>query len=61
MDNDKCRAEFKLTDISKGLSIEDVQNAALSLFTTPMKIPKEGPKFMTLEEFILDKGRENER
>jgi hypothetical protein len=61
MKNNKVRAKFTLTDISEGLSISDVQRAALSLFSTPMRFPKESIKFMTLEEFILDKGKENER
>ena len=50
---DKCRVEFKLTDISKGLSIEDIQHACFSLFPTPVKLPKDSPKPMTLEEFII--------
>lgn len=58
---DKVKCEFKLTDLSKGLSIKDLQNAALRLFTTPIKFPKEGPKFMTLEEFILDREYKDER
>ena len=58
MDEDKCWAEFVITDLSKGLSIEEVQNAAFSLFTTPMKLPKESPKRMTIEEFILGKSSE---
>ena len=62
MDKDKCWAEFKLTDISKGLSIKDVQNAVFSLFTTPLRFPKEGPKFMSLEEFIIEREyRKDER
>ena len=57
----KIKAEFTITDLSKGLSVSDIQNAALSLFSTPMRLPKESVKFMTLEEFILDKGKEDER
>ena len=57
----KIKAEFTITDLSKGLSISDVQRATLSLFSSPMRFPKESAKFMTLEEFILDKGEENER
>lgn len=60
MKNDKVRAKFTLTDISGGLSISDIQNAAFSLFSTPIRFPKESAKFMTLEEFILDKGKEDE-
>ena len=51
----KCWAQFKLTDISKGLSIKDVQNAVFSVFTAPLRLPKEGPRFMSLEEFIMNK------
>lgn len=51
----RTKAEFIITDLSKGLSIKDVQNAVLRLFTTPIRFPKEPPKFMTLEEFILDR------
>ena len=57
----RTKAEFTLTDLSKGLSISDIQNAAFSLFSTPMRFPKESLRFMTLEEFILDKGKEDER
>jgi hypothetical protein len=57
----KIKAEFIITDLSKGLSISDVQRAALSLFSSPMRFPKESLKFMTIEEFILDKGEEDER
>ena len=60
MGKDKCWAEFKLTDISKGLSIKDIQNAVFSLFTTPLRLPKESPKEMTLEEFILEKEYKKE-
>ena len=52
--------EFKITDKSKGLSVEDIQNKALSLFSTPIRFPKNSPRYMTLEEFILDGGNENE-
>ena len=45
--------EFKITDLSKGLSVLDIQRATLTLFSTPIKFPEERPKFMTLEEFIL--------
>ncbi len=44
--------EFRLTDVSKSLSVRDLQNATLALFSTPMRFPKESPEFMTLEEFI---------
>ena len=54
------KAEFIITDLSKGLSISDIQKAAFSLFSTPMRFPEESVKFMTLEEFILDKGKEYE-
>jgi hypothetical protein len=61
MKQKRVKAEFTITDLSKGLSMSDIQNAALSLFSTPMRFPKESAKFMTLEEFILDKGEEDER
>ena len=54
MDEDKCWAEFNLTDISEGLSVEDVQKAMFTLFPTPMALPKDSPKIMTLEEFIKE-------
>ena len=54
----RTKAKFIITDLSKGLSISDIQNAAFSLFPTPIRLPKEDVKFMTLEEFILDKGEE---
>ena len=57
----KIEAEFTITDLSKGLSISDIQNAAFSLFSTPMRFPKESAKFMTLEEFILDQEEKDER
>lgn len=60
MKNNKVRAKFTLTDISEGLSISDVQRVALSLFTSPVRLPKESPKYMTIEEFIIGKGREDE-
>ena len=50
----KIKAEFIITDLSKGLSISDVQKAALSLFSSPMVLPKDSPKIMTLEEFIKE-------
>lgn len=56
----KIKAEFIITDLSKGLSISDIQNAAFSLFSTPMRFPRESVKFMTLEEFILDKEEKDE-
>lgn len=49
--------KFELTDISKGLSINDIQRACFTLFTTPMNIPSDKPEVMTLEEFIV---KENE-
>lgn len=58
MKQKRVKAEFTITDLSKELSIGDVQRAALSLFSTPMRLPKESAKFMTLEEFILDKEEE---
>lgn len=62
MNKDKCWAKFKLTDISKGLSKKDVKNTTFSYFPTSLIIPKEGPKFMSLEEFITGKAhKENER
>ena len=60
MEQKKVKAEFTITDLSKGLSIEEVQNAALSLFSTPIRFPKDSPRYMTLEEFILDEGDKNE-
>ena len=54
MDENKCWVEFNLTDMSKGLSVEDVQRAMLTLFPTPVALPKESPKIMTLEEFIKE-------
>ena len=63
MKNNKVRAKFTLTDISDGLSISDVQRVALSLFTSPVRFPKESPKYMTIEEieeFMIGKGREDE-
>ena len=60
MKQKRVKAEFTITDLSKGLSISDIQRATLSLFSTPMRFPKESVKFMTLEEFILDKGKEDE-
>ena len=57
----KIKAEFIITDLSKGLSISDIQKAAFSLFSTPMRFPKESVKFMTLEEFILDQEEKDER
>lgn len=56
----KIKAEFIITGLSKGLSISDIQSAVFSLFSTPMRFPKESVKFMTLEEFILDKGEKDE-
>ena len=50
--------EFKITDLSKKMSISEIQNLTLSFFSTPMKIPKESAKFMTLEEFIVEEGNE---
>ena len=58
MKQKRVKAEFTIPDLSKGLSMSDIQRAALSLFSTPMRLPKESAKFMTLEEFILDKGEE---
>ena len=52
--------EFKITNLSKGLSISDVQRATLTLFSTPMKFPEDSPKFMTLEEFILGDTKNEE-
>jgi hypothetical protein len=60
MEKKKIKAEFTITDLSKGLSVEEIQNLALSLFSTPMRFPKDSPKMMTLEEFILDEGDKNE-
>ena len=63
MKNNKVRAKFTLTGISDGLSISDVQKVALSLFTSPVRLPKESPKYMTIEEieeFMIGKGREDE-
>ena len=57
----KIKAKFIITDLSKGLSISDIQNAAFSLFSTPMRFPEESVKFMTLEEFILDQKEKDER
>ena len=57
---DKCWAEFKLTDISKGLSIEDIQHACFTLFPTPIKLPQDECKEMTLEEFILGELKDKE-
>ena len=57
----KIKAEFIITDLSKGLSISDIQKAAFSLFSTPMRFPEESVKFMTLEEFILDQEEKDER
>lgn len=56
----RIKAEFIITDLSKGFSISDIQSAAFSLFPTPMRFPKESVQFMTLEEFILDKGEKDE-
>ena len=62
MDKDKCWAELKLTDISRGLSMKNIQNAVFSLFPTPLRFPKESPKKMTLEEFIIEREyRKDER
>lgn len=57
---DKVEVTFELTDISKGLSVSDIQRATLRLFTTPISFPTNSPKVMTLEEVILE-SRENER
>lgn len=53
---EKC--EFIITDLSKGLSVEDVQNAALSMFSTPVLFSEEENKAETVEEFILGKTNE---
>lgn len=53
--------EFKITDLSKGLSMRDIQNAALSLFSTPVKFSEEEYETKTLEEFILGENINNER
>ena len=45
--------EFTITDLSKGLSAEEVQNAVFSMFTTPIKFPPDACRAMTLEEFVL--------
>ena len=54
MKRDKCTCEFTITDLSKRLSVSEVQNATLSLFGIPMRIPEENSKSTTLEEFILE-------
>ena len=51
------KVTFELTDISKGLSIKNIQSAVFSVFTIPLRLPKESPKFMSLEEFILEKTK----
>ena len=48
------RCEFKLTDVSKGLSKKEVKNAVFTIFSLPMRYPKSSPKFMSLEEFIKE-------
>lgn len=60
MKSNKVRAKLTLTDISEGLLMSDIQRVAFSLFATPMRFPKESPKYMTIEEFIIGKGREDE-
>ena len=52
--NDKVKCEFELTDLSKGLSVKDIQSKALQLFITPLVFPKGSLEFRTLEEFILN-------
>ena len=46
----RAKAKFIITGLSKDLSISDIQNAAFSLFSTPIRFPREGAKFMTLED-----------
>ena len=52
MTKGKCWAKFKFSDVSKGLPTE-MKRALFSVFELPMKLPKDGPKFMSLEEFIM--------
>ena len=49
--------KFKLTDISKGLSMNDIERACFTLFTTPINVPSDRPEIMTLEEFILKEDK----
>lgn len=45
--------EYKITDLSKELSVGDIQNAVLSMFVTPIKLPPKACEAKTLEEFVL--------
>ena len=49
---EKDEYKVELTDLSK-VSVEDIQKASLCLFGSPMRLPKESPQYMTIEEFIL--------
>lgn len=49
--------KFELTDISKGLSMSDIERACFTLFTTPLNVPSDRPEIMTLEEFILKEDK----
>ena len=57
MEEERVRANFEITDLSKGLSMEDIQNANFTLFSTPMSFPENEVEAMTLEEFILGKRK----
>ena len=50
---------YKITDLSKKMSIKDVQNAVFSLFSTPIQFSEKENEATTSEEFIL--GELNER
>ena len=54
--NEKVKCEFILTDRSEGLSMKDMESACFSMFPTPIRFPENSLKFMSLEEFILNKG-----
>ena len=53
------REEFIITELSKSKSMDDLQNALFSLFTTPLKFSEKDENAKTFEEFIL--GTEDER